>query len=69
MDFSTLRKIDKDYVYNPYAGEGDGGTLVKYLNEKFSQYETAEEMKGATSSENLKRFFDWLADEGKLPRS
>lgn len=69
MDFSTLKKIDDDYVYNPFAGENGGGTSIDFLNTNFGQYTTAEEMKGATTSEGLKQFFDWLADEGKIPRS
>lgn len=68
MDFSTLKKIDEEYVYNPYAGENGGGTSIVFLNTNFGQYETAEEMKNATNSDMLKQFFNWIADEGKIPR-
>ena len=75
MDFSTLglEMIDEDYAYSPFAGKTEdgewqeGGVSIDFLNEHFGQYETAEEMKNATTSEGLKLFFDWLVEQGKLP--
>jgi hypothetical protein len=60
-------------AYMPYAardGEGnwiDGFISIDFLNANFGQYETASEMKAATTSEGLRLFFDWLVEQGKLP--
>lgn len=73
MDFyDILEEIRPGYAYNPYAAKVDGewkegGVSIDFLNEHFGQYETAEEMKNATTSEGLKLFFDWLVEQGKLP--
>lgn len=74
MDFyEILEEIRPGYAYNPYAGKTvdgewkEGGVSIDFLNEHFGQYSTAEEMINATESEGLKKFFQWLKDEGKLP--
>lgn len=73
MNFhDILEEIDFRMSFNPYAGrtkEGEwieGLVSIDFLNEHFSQYETAEEMKDATESEGLKLYFAWLRDEGIL---
>ena len=72
MDFYTISNGD-EYIENPYAGKNlddgtwiDGYTSVQFLNENFGQYSTATEMKGATTSEGLKMFFDYLVEQGKI---
>jgi len=60
-------------VRNPYAGRTsdgdwiDGCVSVEFLQEHFGQYDTATEMKAATTSEGLHLYFDWLVQQGKLP--
>lgn len=72
MNFYTiLEEVEKGQAYNLYAGKKDGewieGTIsIDFLNNNFSQYETADEMIEATNSEGLKKYFQWLKDEGKL---
>ena len=73
-DFNAiLEEVEPDFAYTPYASkdlEGkwrEGFMSISFLNEHFGQYETAEEMKNATTSEGLKLFFDWLVEQGKLP--
>ena len=72
MDFyDILEEIDPGYAYNPYAGRISGEWLegmvsIDFLNEHFSQYETAEEMINATKSHGLKLYFAWLRDKGIL---
>lgn len=72
MDFYTISN-GQDEIYNPYAGKDadgnwlEGTTSVEFLNNVFGQYDTATEMKNATTSEGLKLFFDYLVGEGKLP--
>lgn len=73
FDFSALPEIEPGYVENPFAGrsaDGEylpGGTSIEWLNTHFGAFATASEMQAATDDEGLKRFFGWLADEGKIP--
>jgi len=75
MDFKkilTEHDDKKNQTYNPYAGKRsgewiEGAISLDFLNEKFGEYETATEMKDATNSEGLKKFFDHLVEEGKIP--
>lgn len=73
MDFYyILEEVEEGHAYNPYAGrtkEGEwieGYVSIDFLNEHFSQYETADEMIDATNSEGLKLYFAWLRDQGLL---
>jgi len=75
MDFYyILEEVEEGHAYNPYAGrtkEGEwieGYVSIDFLNEHFSQYETADEMIDATNSEGLKLYFAWLRDEKGLLR-
>ncbi len=74
MDFyDILEEVRPGYAYNPYAGKTEDGewkegwVSIDFLNEHFGRYNTATEMKNATTSEGLKLFFDWLVEQGKLP--
>jgi len=49
------------------TGKATGFISIDFLNANFGQYETASEMKAATTSEGLRLFFDWLVEQGKLP--
>lgn len=70
--FDDLSKNEEGLIINPYGGKTEEGKWVEgnisidFLNETFGQYETATEMKKATTSEGLKLFFDWLVEQGKL---
>lgn len=78
MDFYDIVKetwfVGSRQTYTPYAckmsdGKWIEGTLsIDFLNTNFGQFETATEMKNATESEGLKLFFDWLVEQGKLPK-
>lgn len=74
MDFSVLEHDENNLTYNPYAAKTEDGEWIEgyisidFLNEYFGQYETATEMKNATESEGLRLFFDWLVEQGKLPK-
>lgn len=77
FDFATLSRVADEalaesYVKNPYAGKNgdewiEGGTSIQFLNDKFGQYSTAQEMIDITEDEGLKMFFAWLKEQGKLP--
>lgn len=73
-DFRTLEEIEPGQAYCPYAARTVDGVWqpglisIAALQERFGQYDTASEMKAATDSEGLKLYFDWLADQGKIPR-
>ena len=67
MDFTQLGKNIKQ----PFAAKRNeewiaGKINSEWLNENFGEYETATEMKKNTNSEGLKKFFDYLVEEGKL---
>lgn len=70
--YDILEQVYEGYAHNPYAGKTEDGQWVEgfisidFLNENFGQYSTPTEMKNATTSEGLKRFFDYLVAEGKL---
>lgn len=73
MDFyKVLQESAEGESVNPYAaktkkGKWIEGTIsIDFLNKKFGQYKTAEEIINATNSEGLKLYFQWLKDEGKL---
>ena len=59
-------------AFTPYAGRrADGvwlaGTVsIQFLKDHFGDCTKASEMKAATESEGLKRFFDYLASEGMI---
>ena len=62
-----------EFTKNPYAARTEDGKWVEgtisipYLNAKFSQYSTAEEMINDTESEGFKLYFKWLrAEQGIL---
>jgi hypothetical protein len=70
MDFSKIAN-DRNMIENPYAGKKEkkwtkGEVSAEFLNNNFGELETATEMKNATKSEGLKKFFDYLVEEGKL---
>ena len=70
MDFKTISD-ENNNIINPYAGKSnnkwiEGIISAEFLDYNFGQYETATEMKNATESEGLKKFFDYLVEEGKL---
>ena len=71
MDFNNISNINRE-IKNPYAGKDkednwiEGTINIDFLNENFGEYETATEMKNATNSEGLIKFFDYLVDEGEL---
>lgn len=73
MDFNTLSVAHDGKIENKYAGRLDDGTWLtgtidtNFLNDNFGQFTTATEMKNATTSEGLKLFFDWLAEQGEIP--
>ena len=70
MDFYNIfEEVIEGQAYNPYADpNGKDGTInIDFLNENFGEYETATEMKQNTKSKGLKKFFDYLVDEGKIP--
>ena len=69
--YDILDEVEPGMAYNPYAGEIDGqwidGSIsIDFLNAVFGKYTTAKEMKGATTSEGLKLFFDYLVEQGEL---
>lgn len=73
MDFyQILEEIEPGQAYNPYAakteeGEWLEGTVsIDFLNQRFGQYNTADEMIAVTESEGLKLFFAWIKEQGKL---
>lgn len=75
MDFyEILTELEDDtgrayipYSYKTEDGKWHEGTIsIDFLNEHFSQYETADEMTAATESEGLKLYFTWLRDQGLL---
>lgn len=77
MDFYNVIDVvpyDPTYAKNPFAGRRKNGeweeglVSVDHLNRKFGDYETAEEMKKHTDSEGYKKYFDWLAEKGKIPK-
>ena len=65
---------EKTKIKNPFAGktkEGnyfEGETSADFIRDNFGEYETAAEMKKVTESEGLKLFFDYLAEEGHIPK-
>lgn len=70
MDFLTIAD-GNGFIANPYAAKrGDtwleGQISAEFLNTNFGTFTTVAEMKTATTSEGLKLFFDWLAEQGKL---
>lgn len=73
MDFyDILTEREPGKAYHPYAGRYEGEWMegyvhIDFLNEHFSDYETAEEMKNATDSRGLNKYFDWIAEKGKIP--
>ena len=58
---------------NPYAAKNSNGewqkgkTDIGFLEKEFGEYETATEMKNNTTSEGLKKFFDYLAEQEEIP--
>ena len=59
-------------IYYPYSSKKDGEWItgkinVNFLEKNYGECETATEMKEATNSEGLKLFFDYLAEQGKIP--
>lgn len=73
MDFKTIANTVDNQIGNPYAAKLnekwiEGYISAKFLNNNFGEYETAAEMKNATDSEGLKKFFDYLVEQGKLPQ-
>lgn len=71
MDFSVILDHVDGWGYNPYASIDvgkwvEGQISVDYLNEHYGKYETATKMKNATTSEGLRLYFDWLAEQGYL---
>ena len=66
-------ETENGYAYNPYGGKEneewvEGTISVEFLNNNFGQYSTTTEMKNATESEGLKLFFDYLVQQGKIPK-
>lgn len=69
MSFSSFGEVELKYPYARKSVEGEwveGTISPKWLQNKFGQYSTAEEMKNATESEGLKLYFDWLKQQGIL---
>lgn len=72
-DFTQILGSD-DHAPNPFAGRTEAGKWISgtisvpFLQEHFGHFSTATEMIAATESEGLKLYFEWLADEGKIPR-
>jgi len=72
IDFKEILG-QEDEALNPFAGRAQEGTWIEgkisvpFLQSHFGHLKTATEMKEATTSEGLKRFFDWLAQEGRIP--
>lgn len=72
MDFNIKELlVSEGFIKNPFSSKKDGEwtegvTSIYFLNENFSQYETAKEMVSATESEGLKLFFSWLKEQGVL---
>ena len=69
--YEVLDDAEKGQAYNPYAstinGDWHEGTIsIAFLNEHFSHLEAVDEMINATESESLKKYFQWLKDEGIL---
>jgi hypothetical protein len=77
FDFGVVERVADEtladeYAKNPFAGKSgnewvEGGTSIQFLNDKFGQYSTAQEMIDITEDEGLKMFFAWLKEQGKLP--
>jgi hypothetical protein len=70
MDFSKIANEENE-IENPYAGQVSGDWIdgiinANFLNTNFGEYNTATEMKNATDSEGLKKFFDYLVEQGEL---
>lgn len=71
--YNILTEMEKGIAKNPYAGKDENGNWlsgyvsIDFLNQNFSQFSTATEMKNATTSEGLKLFFDELASQGLIP--
>jgi len=66
--------LNEGYLYNPYQAQDksgayyDGEIPVEYLNRVFGAHDKATDMINATNDTKLQKFFQWLADEGKLPQ-
>lgn len=61
------------YTPNPYGSKINGEwsealTGIDYLQDNFGKYDTAKEMKENTNSKGYKKYFDWLAEKGKIPK-
>jgi hypothetical protein len=70
MDFTIIAN-EENKIENPFAGKLNDewltGTInANFLNSNFGEYNTATEMKNATDSEGLKKFFDYLVEQGEL---
>lgn len=74
IDFYAILDHDGSLTTTPFAGQStsgdwmDGHASVEFLQIRFGHLSTATEMQAATNSDGLKRYFGWLADQGKLPR-
>ena len=76
FDFNTVEKVADEtladeYARNPFAGKSgtewvEGGTSIRFLNNNFGQYSTAQDMIAATEDEGLKMYFAWLKEQGIL---
>lgn len=71
LEIVHLEGTDEEYAKNPFSRKRDGEWFeghisISFLNERFGQYATADEMINATESEGLKLYFLWLKDEGIL---
>lgn len=73
MNFNNiLTETYPGFSYTPYSFQRDaewveGEISISFLNSNFGEYKNATEMKNATTSEGLKLYFDWLAEQGKIP--
>lgn len=76
FDFGVVERVADEaladeYARNPFAGKSgnewvEGGTSIRFLNNNFGQYSTAQEMIDAAEDEGLQMYFAWLKEQGIL---
>lgn len=73
IDFKKiLTEVTEGNSYNPYAaklpnGDWIEGTIsIDFLENNFSNFETASEIKESITSEGLIKYFDYLVKEGLI---
>lgn len=61
-------------TFNPFAGRDKNGewvrgtTSIDYLNKNYGDFSNVEDLKRKTSDEGFEKFFDYLAEEEKIPK-